>query len=197
MNSTIYTIGDSHGHAAWPAYVKRYYLGPSLCYSFGVDKLKRCDIRLIDLKDNDIIIFCLGEIDCRCHIHKYVQDSSYQFIIDNIVNSYFETIQLIINVSNIKLKEICVYNVVPPVKKSTIQDNPLFPCLGTDEERKEYVLYFNKKLKEKCIEYNYLFFDVYDKYIDSEGFLDKPSSDGNVHISNSIHIENFIKEYLT
>jgi hypothetical protein len=66
--------------------------------------------------------------------------------------------------------------------------------LGTDEERKQYVLYFNEKLKEKCIEKEYIFFDIYNNYIDENGYLRKDLSDGNVHIGNGIYISNFIKE---
>jgi hypothetical protein len=56
------------------------------------------------------------------------------------------------------------------------------------------VLYFNEKIKEKCIENNYIFFDVYDKYTDENGFLRKDLSDGNVHIRDGVHISNFKKE---
>ncbi len=48
---------------------------------------------------------------------------------------------------------------------------------------KKYVLYFNKKLKEYCINYNYIFFDIHDKYIDNDGFLRKDLSDNIVHIN--------------
>lgn len=67
--------------------------------------------------------------------------------------------------------------------------------MGTDEERKNYVLYFNKKLKEKCIEKEYIFFDIYDNYIDENGFLRKDLSDGIVHIGNGFYIWNFINQY--
>jgi hypothetical protein len=66
--------------------------------------------------------------------------------------------------------------------------------LGTDEERKRYALYFNEKLKEKCIEKEYVFFDIYNYYTDENGFLRKDLSDGNVHIRNGIYINIFIKE---
>jgi hypothetical protein len=66
--------------------------------------------------------------------------------------------------------------------------------LGTDEERRQYVLYFNEKLREKCIERGYIFFDIYNNYIDKNGFLSKYLSDGNVHIENGIYISKFIKE---
>ena len=66
--------------------------------------------------------------------------------------------------------------------------------MGTDEERKQYALYFNEKIKEKYIENEYIFFDIYNNYIDENGCLRKDLSEGNVHIGNGIYISNFIKE---
>ena len=191
---SIHTIGDSHSRFGWTGTIE-HYIKSLLCYSFGKEKLNRCDIRNFDIKDGDTIIFCLGEIDCRCHVHKYITDTiTYQDIIDDIVDNYFEAIELNVSVSQIKLKNVCVYNVVPPIQKHNTYENYEFPYLGTDEERKQYVLYFNKKLKEKCIEKNYIFFDIYNNYIDENGFLRKDLSDDNVHIQNGIYISNFIKE---
>lgn len=191
---TIHTIGDSHSYFGWNGIIQ-HSLGPLLCYSFGIKKLNSCDIRNFNIKDDDTIIFCLGEIDCRCHIHKHITDTkTYQDIINDIVDNYFDTIHLNVSVAQIKLKNICVYNVVPPVQIYNTWENKDYPFLGTDEERKKYVLYFNKKLKEKCIEKKYIFFDIYDNYIDNNGFLIKELSDGNVHICNGIYISNFIKE---
>jgi len=191
---SIHTIGDSHSGYGWNGIIQ-HNLNALLCYSFGKDKLNRCDIRNFNIKDGDTIIFCLGEIDCRCHVHKHITETTtYQDIINNIVDNYFEAIELNISISQIKLKNICVYNVVPPIQKYNTVENPKYPFLGTDEERKQYVLYFNKKLKEKCIEKKYIFFDIYNKYIDENGYLKKNLSDGNVHIHNGIYIRNFIKE---
>ena len=191
---SIHTIGDSHSGFGLSGIIQ-HHLGAVLCYSFGKEKINRCDIRKFNIKDGDTVVFCLGEIDCRCHIHKHITDTTtYQDIINNIVNNYFEAIELNVSISQIKLKNICVYNVVPPIQKYNTIENPVYPYLGTDEERKQYVLYFNKKLKEKCIEKEYIFFDIYNNYIDEDGFLRKDLSDGHVHISNGIHISNFMKE---
>ena len=191
---SIHTIGDSHSANGWTK-VKLHHLGPVLCYSFGKDQLNRCDIRNFDIKNGDTIVFCLGEIDCRCHIHKHItKTTTYQDIINNIVDNYFKAIELNVTISQIKLKHVCVYNVVPPIQKYNTSENSEYPYLGTDEERKQYVLYFNQKLKEKCIEHKYVFFDVYDKYTDENGFLRKDLSDGNVHIANGVYIHNFITE---
>ena len=66
--------------------------------------------------------------------------------------------------------------------------------MGSDDVRKQYALYFNKTLKEKCAAYNYVFFDVYDKYADDNGFLRKELSDNSVHIHDGVHITRFIQE---
>jgi len=190
----IHTTGDSHSFTGWSGIIN-HHLGSLLCFSFGRDKLKRCDIRNFNIKDGDSIVFCLGEIDCRCHIHKYITNTiSYQDIIDNIVDNYFDAINLNVTLSQINFKHICVFNVVPPIQKYNTFEHKEYPYLGSDEERKSYVLYFNQKLKEKCIQKNYVFFDVYDKYTDENGFLKKEYSDNWVHIQNGIYITEFIKE---
>lgn len=193
---SIHTIGDSHSGNGWTGIIQ-HHLGPVLCYSFGKEKLNRCDIRNFNIKDGDTIIFCLGEIDCRCHIRKHITSTTtYQHIINFIVDNYFKAIELNVSISQIKFKNVSVYNVVPPIQKYNTWENPEYPYLGTDEERKRYVLYFNEKLKEKCAEKNYIFFNIYNNYIDKNGFLRKDLSDGNVHIGNGIYISNFIKNTL-
>lgn len=194
----IYTFGDSHANFGWGDTIKKHNINSSLCYSFGKMKLQRIDIRKFNVKPNDTIIFCLGEIDCRCHVYKHITpDNTYQMIIDEIINDYIEAIQLNVNVSNVKLKNVCIYNVPPPIRKKieSNYDNP-FPLLGTDEERKQYILYFNKILQEKCKENNFIFFDIYNDYVDEYGFLCKELSDGGVHIKNGVYIQNFIDDNL-
>ena len=150
-----------------------------------------------NIQNGDTIIFCFGEIDCRCHIHKYVNSTkAYQSIIDDIVEKYFDAIALNISVSPVLFKNVCVYNVVPPIHEHNTPQNEEYPCLGTDQDRKNYVLYFNKKLKEKCSQNNYIFFDIYDKYADSDGFLIKDLSDGHNHIKDGKYIQEFIDEKL-
>lgn len=198
----IHTFGDSHAsdkHSGWKdcKNIKAHHIGPVLCYSFGRDKLKKIDISKFGIKNNEIIIFCFGEIDCRCHVHKYIsKKNTYENIIDNIIKEYILAIKINLDVLKIKLKNVCIYNVVPPVKKINTEENRYYPYLGTDEERKKYVIYFNKCLKEMCLENKWIFFDIYDDYIDNEGFLNKKLSDGNVHIKNGIFLNKFINNNL-
>lgn len=197
---TIHTIGDSHCQFGWPSVQQKiitHRIGPTLCYSFGKDPIGRCPIQTMGIQKGDTVIFCLGEIDCRCHIHKYVQQGVYYInIIEEIVESYFRAISFLIDFLGLSLKQVGVYNAVPPVVKGTVPENPDYPYLGSDQDRLLYTRFFNYKCREKCLEYGYVFFDVYEKYADDDGFLKQDLSDGNVHIRDDRYIAEFITNQL-
>jgi hypothetical protein len=191
----IHTFGDSHSFNGWGLItnIQTHHVGPKLCFSIGRDGINIRDG--YNVKNGDTVIFCFGEIDCRCHIHKHITESrDYKQIIDTIVSNYFIKIKNAIDI--FETIQVAIYNVVPPIQKHNTAENPEYPYLGTDEERKAYVLYFNEKLKQACIEYNFLFFDVYDNYIDNDGFLNKSMSDGNVHIRDGVYIKRFVENNL-
>lgn len=116
-------------------------------------------------------------------------------IIDTIVTNYFKAIHTHVSKLSFFIN-VCVFNVVPPVNSSDTVENKDYPFLGSDEERKSYVLYFNKLLKLYCFIYGYVFFDVYDNYINEHGFLNKELSDGNVHIQDGKHLTDFMEQFL-
>lgn len=193
----IHTFGDSHSMFGFNKIknININHLGPKLCYTYGNKGLELLNIKNYEVNENDIVIFCFGEIECRCHIHKHIsENNTFEKIIDDIIDNYFISIKK--NIEQFMKLYVYIYNVVPPVQKHTTNDNSSFPFLGSDEQRKKYTLYFNKKIKEKCGEYNYIFFDIYQKYCDDNGYLNKELSDGHVHINNKIYIEEFIKTNL-
>ena len=87
-----------------------------------------------------------------------------------------------------------MFNILPPIKKGSVEENRDFPFLGTDEERKSYVNYMNLRLKENCEINKILFIDIYDRYKTDDGFLKKELSDNSVHIANPIFLEDFLKK---
>jgi len=202
---TIHTFGDSHARFGFRNIpnICINELGARLCHTIGEKGLDILNIKNYNVKENDTVIFSFGEIDCRAHIYRFVNENkTYEEIIDYIILKYFETIKKNINQYNNLLP--IIYNIVPPSDVSLIHTveeinskilvkfKTDLPWKGSNEDRKKYHLYFNKKLKEFCKENNYLFFDVYDKYCDSNGFLKRELSDYNVHINDPI----FIKEFL-
>jgi hypothetical protein len=200
----IHTLGDSHCAAGWRNVLpdeRIHWLGAKLCYSVGRDGLPLKSNynpqlnRPFNINNGDTVIFSFGEIDCRCHVHKYItEEKTYKDIIDEIVDKYFVSIQNAVNEFE-QLKAV-VYNVVPTVEKKHYEEDAGFPFLGTDEERKQYVLYFNERLRQKCLEYNYVFCNIYDKYTDTNGLLNKDQGNG-VHIKDDpIHLKAFIENNL-
>lgn len=202
---TIHTFGDSHAskiHSHW-GYIKLpnvniicNHIGGKLMYTFGRLGLKLLNIRKYGVKENDIVIFCFGEIDCRNHVDKHVSEKKpYKNVIDELVINYFDSINKnkILYKNNIK---ICVYNVVPPSRAFPVGSNHPHPFLGSDEERKLYYNYMNSKIKELCKMNNFIYFDIYKQSCDENGFLRKEFSDGSVHLRHTEHSINFIKTNL-
>ena len=93
---TLHTYGDSHAthFGGWDGVtidtirISTNHLIGKLAYSFGRDKIQVVK----GVNENDIILFCFGEIDCRCHINKYEPD--WKLSIDNLIDTYFDTIKL-------------------------------------------------------------------------------------------------------
>jgi len=204
----FHTFGDSHSEFGWKLIprIKINHLSAKLCYSFGRDKLSLLNIKNYNVSEGDSVLFSFGEIDCRAHIYKHdTDDNQYPKIIDDIIDNYFIAIKL--NVSQYNNLNVFIYFVPPSdvttqlneeelqlyvYKKINKNEHSVYPWLGTNEIRKKYFLYFYNKLKQKCIEYNYIMFDIYNQYCDENGFIKQELSDGTAHINNPIYINEFI-----
>lgn len=185
----IHTVGDSHSYFGWDFDgVTPHHVGPRLCYSIGRDGI---NLSSYSIKEHDTVIFSFGEIDCRCHVHKYITaETDFRAVIDPIVERYIEKIKAA--TSSLTNVQVGIYNVVPPVQKHTSQENPHFPFLGTDQDRLAYTRYFNSRLAECCAANGFLFVDIFDKYSDADGFLNHAFSDGIVHIKNNCFLREFL-----
>jgi hypothetical protein len=201
IKKTFHTYGDSHGstHGGWGKifieglHININWLGAKLMYRFAEDKKKI----IKNINPDDIICFSFGEIDCRCHIHKFEPD--WVGTINSLVEGYFHTIN--INVESHNPSLIYIYNIVPPIEREKpenlrLKGKSALPALGTDEDRKKYTLYMNSKLKELSHKYGYIFLDVYNKYSDDNGFLLPTLSDNNCHIKDPTYITEFLKKKL-
>jgi predicted solute-binding protein len=66
---------------------------------------------------------------------------------------------------------------------------------GTNEERKQYVIYFNEKVKEFCKNYNYTFLDV-KKYLNKINYSIKKKIDKtNFLVTHNKILKNSKKNY--
>lgn len=178
----IYTVGDSHSWHAWMRIpgVETRSIGPMTMYSFGL-----ANPYVVGHIPNDAtVVYCWGEIDCRCHVHKH---QPWDKCIDSLVENYVKVVK-----NNMKTHPNgWIYNVVPPPKRdeSSEQFGGGFPFVGSNEDRLKYVRYMNKKLKESGLP----FIDLYDKYCDEDGYLRLDISDDHVHVSDEKPIIEWIE----
>ena len=194
----IHTIGDSHAKFPWidvsleNITIVIHHLGPRLMHTVG-KKPWLTSIKNFNLSKKDIVIYCFGEIDCRCHVWNH-KEVGYKNIIESLVKKYI--LSIIHSTKNINNKRVFIQSVVPAIRKKEHLHNEVsdLPFLGTDETRKSYVIYMNRILKKACDKNGFNFFDVYEFYTDKNGFLDYSLSDKNVHIRDPKHIENYIKK---
>ena len=194
MNNKIcfHTFGDSHAREPWNNIPKNYnikinHIGALLCYSFGNEVLNRINISdpKYNVKEDDYVCFSLGEIDCRCHVHKHIDShkkKKYKTIINELVENYMKAIN--INKSKFKNINICVLSLPPIIDKNFIEENKKFPFLGTNGQRRAYICFFNEQLKLKCIENNFIFLNIYKYYLDENKFLKEELRGKNVHIGD-------------
>ena len=140
-------------------------------HGFGVQK----PVVTGHVPNDAVLVFCWGEIDCRCHVHKF---QPYKECIDELVKNYAEHVRF----HAITHPNLWIYNVVPPPKRDEKSENCSggFPFLGTNEDRLKYVLYMNERLKKTGIP----FIDLYSKYCDEEGYLRNDVTDDHVHVSD-------------
>jgi hypothetical protein len=200
---TLYSVGDSHCYHGWehviiPGLNIKIYKDffSRTCSSFGFQKLNLVDIKKLGVQNGDIVSFLFGEIDCTCNIHKFAD--CYQEVIDKIVENYFYAIK--INVERFNDLLVLVTSITPPISKIRYKadrhTDSIFPILGEDEDRKKYVKYMNMRLKEKCSEYRYEFFDIHDIHCDDNGLLITALSDNFIHIEDPIFIQQGLIEVL-
>jgi hypothetical protein len=192
---TIHTFGDSHcrfGFDKSTYGVKTNGISAVTMQNFGRFKLDVLDVSQFNVQEGDYVCFSFGEIDCRCHIHKFKEQ--YKELIEKIVENYMDAIKE--NANKFSDLKVMVYNVPPTLRASPFNWNTEYPMLGSNEERITYIKYMNEKLKENCKKNNFIFFDVYDSYVGEDGFMKYELSDGRIHIDNPIYIDEFFKNII-
>lgn len=175
----IHCIGNSHAHyftQSHPASIEcdkknnlfnSYSVGPIIAYNFYEHHLpKVCNVLdNINYKDGDYIMFIVGEVDCRWHLPKMINDKNLDIenTIYECVNRYFRSI--------VKIKNngynIIVFGVHPSTNEKH-SDNESEPIFGDVIYRNKISKIFNSKLKELSIKENVLYVDIFDFLKDGE-----------------------------
>ena len=194
----IYIYGDSHGMFSFKNlsldHINR--ATPSVTmHRIGRDNII-VNYEKSDDNEDSIMIFCYGEVDCRCHIERQKNEirRNEDEIILTLVCKYFKTIMNNVN----KCKKIIITAIIPPVDsiiRNSRMENPnadlfnQFPVLGTNETRIRYTNKMNKLIKDLCNKMSYIYFDPYDFYKTNEGCLNHIYADSTLlHIGDNKYI---------
>lgn len=186
----IHTVGDSHSLSTFKdAPHRAHHLGPITMHRVGRDGLAS----LADPKAKfawtwqkaaetfmagDTVILCFGEIDCRAHLQRQVdQGRSEDAVISVLVDKYLQAID------NTPIPARYVVMGVPPAAYWMFRED--CPFVGADDARRRYTEKVNVRLREGCRRRGILFLDVSSLYADAAGMLDRARSDGGVHIRDT------------
>ena len=146
---------------------------------------------------NDTIVIVYGEVDCRCHIQRQINNGREEnTVINELVENYVQTIKNA--VGNTPVKVILV-GVIPPTRQYDYESihGPIthdFPFVGTDEDRVRFTLKVNTQLETLAHKNNFVYFNPYSYYTREDGTLKHELSDTNVHLGDNSH---FLEEFYT
>jgi hypothetical protein len=201
----LWIFGDSHANYNFKNLdISNYncYQTSITMHSFGRDKLKILNYKACGSDEKSIIVYQIGEIDCRCHIGKQLLlNRDLEEITDTLVNNFIDSI--LENIKQYSKMYIIICCIPPPIDQLYYEsvngklssDFPV-PFVGTNQERVLYTKKMNAKLKQKCNENDFLFFDYYDYYSTSDGLLKIEYSDNIVHIQDNTYLLEKFKELI-
>jgi len=199
----IHIFGDSHADFCFRNLNhehKNHFIRSITMHRIGRDQFGGIDFAKYDIQDGDMVIYQVGEVDCRCHIYRQLQTGRpLDIITSELIDNFIASIKL--NNSRYKSLKIIICCIPPPICKDYYESihGPVtheFPFLGSDEMRSYYTIRMNKLLKDACIENNMTFLDYYEKYTNEHNLLRVELSDNICHIRENQMILTVLDEII-
>ena len=166
QRTVIHCIGDSHAsffsgyNVVQPTYpeisvnkypfIKSYRLGAVLAYSLATSGTREEGReKLYDLVNgldrSSQLIFCFGEIDCRCHLiyQSELQGKSLNEVVENCIKKYFKVVDELMALGF----NIAIWGAIA----TGSSDNVEYPMYGTEVQRNACTILFNKFAERECL----------------------------------------------
>lgn len=209
MALSIHCIGDSHccfflGYdhlaKAYPVVSKSlmprifcYRLGPVLAYNLdkygtatrGREMLEQILTTLDPRKD--ILLLSFGEIDCRAHILKQVQDKhrDFQEVVDSCVSNYMTAVKEITS----RNFRVFIWNAVYSANFLEKNNDLEYPYRGTVRERNMVTELFNRTLDAMAKTAGAVFVDISGSLIDEDTRLTKEEFyQDSIHLNRRLFV---------
>lgn len=197
--SQIFAIGDSHCIYFYNSMkIKEHWFFncglPLTIYKFIKSDLDIYNIGNIlknghekyNIKENDYVIFLFGYNDIQRNIYQHSRDK-WSDEIDSLIKNYIDTIIILKN----KYKIIPIVPCIYPLPREDAQG---INIKGSFNERHNYTLYANEKLKQHCEINNLKFLDIYCTITDEFGYIKKEYTSDNIHLDyNNVSLRDIIE----
>lgn len=169
----IHVFGDSH--AGKFGVDDRFILcGPPSPTAYGLanekarsESLLMLRAMLVDVTEDDIILFVLGEIDCRVHIYRQyvITRKPILSIIDNVIERYG---RILLAVRKDNGCNIAVLDVPPATAQENVYELDHY---ATRPERATIIKLFNRQMGDWCEKNEVCFVKLWPYITDSKGWL--------------------------
>ena len=184
----VYAFGDSHA-GKFGGSDKFVLVGPPAPTAYGLanehsrsESILLLRAMLWHVKPEDVILFVLGEIDCRIHIHRQSVESgeSYQRICQQTVDRYGRIVKAVRDDNDVN---VAVLDVPPAVAQGNEYG---YEHYGTRDQRALIALTFNAELEFWCEDNGICFVSIYDDIVDYRGWLaDEYAVEDEAHVKES------------
>ena len=205
----IYIFGDSHANSNFKNLQIpniNGYTNSITMHRIGRDKLNCINFKNYNISQNDIVIYQVGEVDCRCHIGKQLLlnrtlDEIVETLTQQFMESIFINLEQYRNEPVVVLPKIIVCCIPPPMNKTYYTEKHgeithKYPFIGDDKERSQFTTLVNNSLKEKCEKNGFSFLDYYQDYTNENGTIIESKTDDICHILDTTKIEIKLNEIL-
>ncbi len=180
----LFAVGDSHAISNFGSdpQIHVRHLGSITMHRIARDGRRAISLKGMGIYRRDIVIWCLGEIDVRCHLIKQrdLQRIPLEALTDSLARDYLRSIASI--QAEIGELKTVILAVIPPTDRG---ENPAFPKVGNLEERIQARVLLNAALEKYSGAEGFLYLDPYGPFADSTGALKLDMSDGKVHSGRS------------
>lgn len=184
----IWVFGDSHA-GKFGGDDRFKLVGPPAPTAYGLAHEKSKSESLFILQallhfaeQNDIVLFSLGEIDCRVHIYRQsiIQKREANEIIFDVIKRYGRVLK---DVRDHNPVNVAVMDVPPAVKQPNVY---MVDYYGTRDQRAEIARRFNIVLKDWCEKNQICFVEIWPFLADERGWLKEEYAVDEVHVSEQV-----------
>lgn len=150
----------------------------------GVNHTLKYHNKFFEPCKGDIVMFVVGEVDCRCHVWKQIHERNRceQEVLQDLARRFIEKVSEYQNAYKVT---VIIRGIVPPLQYGNHHD-ATYPIRGNIHDRIRWRLTMNRLLEYMSKNHNNIHFFPSPKWAETKDCtMIHDKSDGIIHISNN------------